>query len=500
MLLTPEYYGERLCIFNEKTAIISDFSSSLLGGITVETQQRAVCFTTGDSIAALPLRAVTDVWAVEMVVMRSRGDIGGFDFCCVMGWVLVIVGNPMGGLRLCSSGSSWACSVLVKCKSKVLVAQPCPTPVTPCTVARQSPHWVTPGPWGILTLLWSWGITAFLTQMPCCGGLASNPASCHCSPLFHRQFSPKEHRVGLSVMELTGWKTESLTGTRILEGEGNSLTYCEEIWKDPKCLFSLALPGHAHLHSAPSSPGDPPGRTHPGTPPPFHPFPQALSSFRLSSYFSNHFTCFLLLLLPFYCFIRFSSICLWTGKINCHLSAPTAWLPVIPSYLFAFPYSRLCSFVQHVFICGGYSSGLWAFSGRSFQHGANCYTSHWETPTWVSATRAVYRCLWSGALTCLRASGNYLRQGYCKTYQSKRNSLREDWAMENQEKSEKQGPKAWGLEEVAEEGREAGWPRMSSLNSTDPHPSTSGSCKANSLNPVGIISSWTGKFYFCGNM
>ena len=50
----------------------------------------------------------------------------GFDFHCVTGWVLGLVGNPMGGLGLCSSGGSWACSVLVKCKSKVLVSQSCP--------------------------------------------------------------------------------------------------------------------------------------------------------------------------------------------------------------------------------------------------------------------------------------------------------------------------------------------------------------------------------------
>ena len=39
--------------------------------------------------------------------------LGGFDFRCVTGWVLVLVGNPMGGFGLCSSGGSWACSVLV---------------------------------------------------------------------------------------------------------------------------------------------------------------------------------------------------------------------------------------------------------------------------------------------------------------------------------------------------------------------------------------------------
>ena len=136
-------------------------------------------------------------------------------------------------------------------------------------------------------------------------------------------------------------------------------------------------------------------------------------------------------------------ICLWTGKTNCHRSASAAWLPVILSYLFAFPYARLCSFVQHTFVCGG----LWVFSGRSFQHGANYYTSYWVTPTRVRATRAVYRYLWLGALTCLRASGNYLSQGYCKTCQSKRNSLSEDCEPgRTRRRSEKQGPKAWGKE------------------------------------------------------
>ena len=118
-----------------------------------------------------------------------------------------------------------------------------------------------------------------------------------------------------------------------------------------------------------------------------------------------------------------------------------------PFILVCLPYARLCSFAQHMFIWGRHSTGLWVFSGRSFQRGANYYTSYWVAPTWVRARRAVHRYLWLGMLTCLRVSGNYLSQGYCKTYQSKRNSLSEDCEPgRTRRRSEKQGPKAWGRE------------------------------------------------------
>lgn len=45
----------------------------------------------------------------------------------------------------------------------------------------------------------------------------------------------------------------------------------------------------------------------PWNPPSLPSFSQALSSFHLSSYFSNHVVCFILLLLPFDCFVCFSS-------------------------------------------------------------------------------------------------------------------------------------------------------------------------------------------------
>lgn len=49
--------------FEQNSAIISHFSSSLLRVHHTETRQRAVV-TIGDNIAVLPLRAVTDVWVV----------------------------------------------------------------------------------------------------------------------------------------------------------------------------------------------------------------------------------------------------------------------------------------------------------------------------------------------------------------------------------------------------------------------------------------------------
>lgn len=96
----PHSIMERGCVFwtkKQPSLVIS--AAACWGCITIETQQRAVCFTIGDNIAV----TITMFGLWGRLWWDHIMTLGGCDFRCVMGWVLALVGNPMGGPGLCSS-------------------------------------------------------------------------------------------------------------------------------------------------------------------------------------------------------------------------------------------------------------------------------------------------------------------------------------------------------------------------------------------------------------